>query len=51
MKVGDKVKLIGSKHLKLASYGYIKRIKKTFIDIELQIYLKSKEKFIVRIYK
>tara|TARA_R110000765_G_scaffold222631_3_gene326744 strand:+ start:105 stop:692 length:588 start_codon:yes stop_codon:yes gene_type:complete len=44
MKVGDKVKLIGSKHLKLASYGYIKRIKKTFIDIELQIYLKSKEK-------
>jgi hypothetical protein len=41
---GDRVRIIGGKHKKKASFGVVKRAKKKFVDVALQVYIKSKEK-------
>ncbi len=41
---GDRVRIIGGKHKKKASFGVVKRVKKKFVDVALQVYIKSKEK-------
>jgi hypothetical protein len=41
---GDRVRIIGGKHKKKANFGVVKRVKKKFVDVALQVYVKSKEK-------
>tara|TARA_R100000988_G_scaffold95272_1_gene61431 strand:+ start:1437 stop:2111 length:675 start_codon:yes stop_codon:yes gene_type:complete len=43
-KEGDRVRIIGGKHKKKANFGVVKRVKKKFVDVALQVYMKSKEK-------
>ena len=43
-KEGDRVRIIGGKHKKKANFGIVKRAKKKFVDVNLQVYVKSKEK-------
>lgn len=43
-QAGDRVRIIGGKHKKKANFGVVKRAKKKFVDVALQVYIKSKEK-------
>jgi hypothetical protein len=44
LEIGSRVKIIGGKHKKKASFGHVTKLKKTFCDVELQVFVKSKEK-------